>query len=289
MAATKGREEARRCPRCEGTGRCVDCQGTGHTACPTCGGQGQRVTPRGQPFTCRTCNGSGKITCPTACPSCNGTGSITEKFQAEIKAKYTVAYDNYTPSNKVVAALVALNVVVYLLTTPDLWPFSLVGQPIPRLILDKMLNTPDSLTYHDYWRFVTPMFVHWSFWHLGMNMAFLLSVGPALEGVYGWWRFLILYLLCGIAGVTASWLWTEGLGAGASSALYGVGACMLGLRWRWGMFDDAQTRQLGFWLVALLVLGFVGGGFIRLDNWAHLGGGVMGLALGYLGPRPRGH
>ena len=52
----------------------------------------------------------------------------------------------------------------------------------------------------EYWRLVTATFVHAGAVHFILNMAIQLTVGIALERVFGWWRFTIVYLLSGIGG-----------------------------------------------------------------------------------------
>jgi membrane associated rhomboid family serine protease len=47
---------------------------------------------------------------------------------------------------------------------------------------------------------LTSMFVHGSIWHIGFNMLFLFVFGPQVEYLTGHVRFLVFYLLCGIAG-----------------------------------------------------------------------------------------
>lgn len=279
----------RPCPRCEGSGRCVDCGGSGKARCPACEGQGQKVSPRGLTFSCKTCGGTGSIGCPTQCPSCNGSGAITEQFQKEIHEKYTVAFTNYTPSSRAVSVLVALSVVLYLAAPPDL-P-SLLPQPLPFLVWGTLTNQANSLATMELWRFLTPVFLHAGWWHLAANMWFLISMGPPIEGALGTRRFLALYFLSALGGNVLSWYFNPVPGVGASTALFGVGAAYVGLYLRWRFFDEATARRIGSALLFLLVLGFVLGGFssFRLDNWGHLGGGLVGLALTGLGPRPRGH
>lgn len=280
-------QTARPCPRCEGSGQCRDCGGTGKAKCPACEGQGQKVSPRGAVTPCKTCAGTGHITCPVQCPSCNGTGTITESFQKEIQQKYTVSFTNYTPSNKAVAALAALTVAVYVLAPPD-FP-SILGQMDAWRLQNALVNRANVMQSLELWRFVTPVLLHGGWWHLLANMSFLLAYGPALEGIYGIPRFLALYLLSAVGGNLLSWAFNPVPGIGASTAMFGLGAAYVGLYWRWGLVDEVMARRIGTLLVFVLVAGFLASGWIPLDNWGHLGGGLAGLAFGYLGPRPKGH
>ena len=57
----------------------------------------------------------------------------------------------------------------------------------------------------EWWRFVTALFVHIGPRHLLGNMAALLVLGPALVAALGPWRFLVVYLLAGVAGNALSY------------------------------------------------------------------------------------
>ncbi len=88
---------------------------------------------------------------------------------------------------------------------------------------------------------VTSMFLHGSWLHIGFNMLFLFVFGPAIEYVCGHVRFLVLYLLCGIAGGIAQIAIGPGShvpALGASGAIAGVlGAYLV-------RFPFAQIRTI---------------------------------------------
>ncbi|HEX6184361.1 MAG TPA: rhomboid family intramembrane serine protease [Pyrinomonadaceae bacterium] len=168
-----------------------------------------------------------------------------------------------------------------------------------------------------WWRFVTPIFLHVHLpglgpLHLLSNMYGLFMLGPYVEKLYGSARFVVFWILTGIAGVVASYLtvrpeWARGaLGqflfkpydtasAGASGALFGLMGVLFvfGIKYRHEL-PEGLKRAFGTGLMPTLVInlfiGYVARGFI--DNAAHLGGLVsgMGLALlvGYKRPGARG-
>jgi membrane associated rhomboid family serine protease len=223
------------------------------------------------------------VDCPPKCSSCEGQGQITARRQREISEKYAVRFDDYSPSSQVSLTLVALNVAVFALTFG-------APQDLQHQVWRALVNRPDSLQTLELWRFVTPMLAHVSFWHLALNSWFLACYCPSLEGAYGRWRFLALYLAAGMAGNILSWLFNPPpYGVGASGALMGVGAAYIGLHYRWGYFDAALVRWWALYLVGWIVLGFAAASWVRMDNWGHLGGALAGLAYAMLTPRPRGH
>jgi membrane associated rhomboid family serine protease len=153
--------------------------------------------------------------------------------------------------------------------------------------------------YRQWWRFVTPMFVHVNFPHLFINMFSLWMVGPYVEKLYGSAKFVVFWVFSGIVSSVASYLTvrpdlvTGGLGqflfktadnpsAGASGALFGlVGVLFVfGIKFRREL-PEGFKRAFGVGLVPIIIInlfiGFLGRGFI--DNAAHLGGLVTGAVL----------
>lgn len=141
-----------------------------------------------------------------------------------------------------------------------------------------------ALVEGEWWRLVTSNFLHLGAIHLLMNSSSLLSVGPLVEELFGRSRFALLYLATGVAGMAASawWRWDGNAGAaGASAAIFGlIGLCIgYGLR-RGGRFGRQLRDQMTRWAVYALVLCV----FLPADNVAHAGGGLAGVALGYVVP-----
>jgi membrane associated rhomboid family serine protease len=166
-------------------------------------------------------------------------------------------------------------------------------------------------TRHEWWRFVTPVFIHINLIHLMINMYSLWVVGPYVEKLYGSAKFVVFWVVTGIAGVVASYLTVRpemhvtSLGrflfksgdvpsAGASGALFGlVGVLFVfGIKFRHEL-PEGFKRAFGTGLLPMILLnlfiGYLGRGFI--DNAAHLGGLASGAALalvvGYKRPGER--
>jgi len=153
--------------------------------------------------------------------------------------------------------------------------------------------------YHQYWRFVTPMFVHVNLLHVLVNMYSLWMVGPYVEKLYGSAKFVVFWVLTGIAGVVASYLTVrpnlatgsvsrflfkalDEPSAGASGALFGlVGVLFIfGIKFRREL-PEGFKRAFGTGMLPIIMInlfiGYIGRGFI--DNAAHLGGLLSGAAL----------
>jgi rhomboid protease GluP len=157
--------------------------------------------------------------------------------------------------------------------------------------------------HQQWWRFVTPMFIHVNLLHLMVNMYSLWVVGPYVEKLYGSAKFVVFWIVTGVVAVVASYLTVVApdrqLGrlsgflfktadlpsAGASGALFGlVGVLFVfGIKFRREL-PEGFKRAFGTGLLPMIVLnlfiGYVGRGFI--DNAAHLGGLVAGAFLALL-------
>src|SRR5678815_4040749 len=167
------------------------------------------------------------------------------------------------------------------------------------LVYGAKLNALVAAPYHQYWRFVTPMFVHVNLLHLLVNMYSLWMVGPYVEKLYGSAKFVVFWVLTGIAGVVASYLTVrpnlatgsvsrflfkalDEPSAGASGALFGlVGVLFIfGIKFRREL-PEGFKRAFGTGMLPIIMInlfiGYIGRGFI--DNAAHLGGLLSGAAL----------
>lgn len=283
-ATNVSKPQGQPCPRCNTTGVCSDCHGTGHTECIACKGKGTVTSPSGKTHPCKICQGTGKISCPPLCPSCSGLGVILPKYQAEIAEKYRTPTAKFQPVTTAVRWLVVACIVAYIVAPRD-FP-SLLPQPLPRLFWDIMVNQPNSLYNGEYWRFITPAFLHGGIFHLIMNMYVLWSAGPNIEGILGSRRFLILYFAGALLGNILSWAFNPYPGIGASTAIFAVMSAYVGLHWRWGFFSASMIREIVWLLAIFLAIGFLLGDIVNLDNWGHLGGLLAGLIVSTIGPRP---
>nr|WGD96680.1 rhomboid family intramembrane serine protease [Bacillus safensis] len=127
----------------------------------------------------------------------------------------------------------------------------------------------------EWWRLITPMFLHIGLTHLLFNTFALWSVGAAVERIYGSGRFLLIYLISGIFGSIASFVFNTAIAAGASGAIFGcLGALLyLAISNRKLFFRTMGTNIIVIILINLGI-GFTVSG---IDNAGHLGGLVGGF------------
>ena len=136
-----------------------------------------------------------------------------------------------------------------------------------------------------YWRFVTPMFLHVGFAHLAFNSYALYQLGGIAERVYGKYRFAVIFGAAGICGSVFSFLFTRAVSAGASGAIFGMlGALLYFARKRPGVFRRGFMANL---LTILAINLFIGLSTPGIDNFAHMGGFLGGYtAARYAMKRP---
>jgi membrane associated rhomboid family serine protease len=191
-------------------------------------------------------------------------------------AQYGNSMQRTTP---VVLNLIIINALVY----------------VAQLILDKSIGLTNILALYSYsseyfrpYQLVTHMFAHSPsmFFHILFNMYALWMFGSVLERVWGPKRFLIFYMVCGLAaGVAQMMLVKDGAAVGASGAIMGLLAAFAYL------FPNTKFFILPFpfpikakYMVAILAAidlfgGFHPGNADNVAHFAHLGGMVMGFIL----------
>lgn len=146
-------------------------------------------------------------------------------------------------------------------------------------------GVPSPITETDFpnqwWRFITPIFMHAGFVHIGFNLLLQLTMGKEIEMAIGSIRFLLVYMSAGIFGFVmgGNFAATGVSSTGASGALFGVIALtLLDLLYSWKERRN-PVRELMFIIIEVLV-SFVLGLLPGLDNFSHIGGFLMGLCLG---------
>ena len=144
---------------------------------------------------------------------------------------------------------------------------------------------------------LTSMFLHGGLAHIGGNMLFLWIFGNNVEDALGRARFLVFYLVCGVAAAASQVAASAMTGevavpmVGASGAIAGVLAAYLTL------YPHARVLTLvpififirlfyipawffiGLWFAIQLLSGFLGGGGSGVAFFAHIGGFVTGFGL----------
>ncbi|MAH79404.1 MAG: peptidase, S54 family protein [Gammaproteobacteria bacterium] len=135
---------------------------------------------------------------------------------------------------------------------------------------------------NQWWRLITPIFIHFSFAHLAFNCLWIFILGEKIENTDGSLIFILLVIFSAILSNCLQYFWTEtSLFGGLSGVIYGlIGFCMI------IEFDTQYERYklppaLYLFMIVWLLLGFAGildlFGFGSVANFAHLGGLISGI------------
>lgn len=130
------------------------------------------------------------------------------------------------------------------------------------------------------WRLLTPMLLHGSILHLGVNMYALYILGRFLEPAYGRWRFLLLFIVSGFAGNVISFWMSKSASVGASTSIFGLLAAQAVLIYQnRSLLRNARGLLMNIGMVLLfnLALGLTP----RIDLWGHVGGLLGGFAYAW--------
>ena len=144
---------------------------------------------------------------------------------------------------------------------------------------------PLEITYfqnNEWWRLITPMFIHFSLTHLVFNCLWIYVIGSKIEQVDGHFTFFSLVIFSSIVSNLAQhFLGESSLFGGLSGVIYGLlGYCMI------IEFEIKEERYglppaLYLFMLIWLILGFLGilnlFGFGNVANYAHLGGLISGI------------
>ncbi len=178
----------------------------------------------------------------------------------------------------VTKALIAINVGIYLLqlaggaaiNANSGWIFEHGALFIERI------NSSDELiglAHGEWWRLLSAAFLHYGPIHLGMNMLAVWWIGRPLEDWLGPMRYILLYLVAGIAGSAGALIASpNAVTVGASGAIFGIlGAAIV--------LERQQTYVLGGSAITLLVVNLA---FTFAVPGISIGGHLGGLAGGAL-------
>lgn len=127
------------------------------------------------------------------------------------------------------------------------------------------------------WRLITPIFIHFAWFHLLFNGIWMWQLGSVVEKRLGPWDLATLVVVIGIGSNIAQFLSTGPLFGGLSGVVYGL----LGYFWVQGRFNPRFGLALNNVVVYLMLGWFVlcwVGVIPNVANWAHTAGLVLGMA-----------
>lgn len=175
-----------------------------------------------------------------------------------------------------VSIIVAINLIIFLIV-------NLLPPPIGGLsgnISSFLIEWNGGIAQGQYWRLITPIFLHVGFTHVLFNSFWTVLFAPALERILGKWKFVIAYLGAGVIGNIATY-YLQGpqvVSLGASGAIFGLfGIYIYMVLFRKDLIDR-PSKQIVIWIVIFSVITtFLTPG---VNIVAHLFGFIGGLLIG---------
>ncbi|MED6212571.1 hypothetical protein PIB30_084715 [Stylosanthes scabra] len=186
-----------------------------------------------------------------------------------------------TSSLYLIGILVSVNIAVFLFE---------IASPIRNAELE-LFTVPllygakinDLIMVGEWWRLVTPMFLHAGVFHMTLSCWALVSFGPRVCRGYGSFTFFLIYILGGISGNIISFLHTPDPTVGGTGPVFAIiGAWLMYQIQNRDVIADDGSENLFRKAIVVATLGFILCNLGPIDEWTHFGAAFTGMAFGFL-------
>ena len=189
----------------------------------------------------------------------------------------TESFSQYIRFYPVVTFFLAVNIFIYLLT---------IVPGIGSIVFNAGIGVNGLISAGEWWRLITPMFLHGGIMHILFNMFSLFVFGPELEKVAGRLRFLTIYMLAGLFGNLATFFLhgPEYAHVGASGAIFGIfGAFAALVYYTKNVLPQLKQIIIPIIIVSVIMTFSQSG----INATAHIAGLIVGflIGLGYFHPK----
>ncbi|XP_021847145.1 RHOMBOID-like protein 9, chloroplastic [Spinacia oleracea] len=198
------------------------------------------------------------------------------------KAASTPMYDEKESGNLyLISTLLSINIAVFLFEIAS--PVKSSDYNLYTLPLMYGAKVNDLIMVGQWWRLVTPMFLHSGPLHIALGSWVLVSFGPQVCKGYGSFTFLLIFILGGISGNFSSFLHTSEATVGGSGPVFAViGAWLVYQIQNKELVSKELSDSMFQKAVIATALSFFLGNFGPVDNWTSLGAAVSGIIYGFL-------
>lgn len=184
----------------------------------------------------------------------------------------TESFRDFVRFYPIVTFIIFIHILLYLATTVPVFP--------SRYLFELLSGVNLFIVNGEYWRLVTPVFIHAGFAHMLFNSFSLVLFGPALEQLMGRTKFILLYLTTGIAANIAT-LALEPLTythVGSSGAIFGLfGFYIAIIVFRKAMLSRENSQTIMTIAIIGVVMTFVQS---NINITAHIFGMIAGFLIG---------
>ncbi|MCM3666773.1 rhomboid family intramembrane serine protease [Mesobacillus subterraneus] len=172
----------------------------------------------------------------------------------------------------IVSVIISIHILLYLATAVPVFP--------SRYLFEQLSGVNLYIVNGEYWRIVTPIFMHGGFAHMLFNSFSLVLFGPALEQLLGRTKFILIYLATGIAANIAT-LILEPLTythVGSSGAIFGLfGFYISIIVFRKAMLSRENSQTIMTIAIIGVIMTFVQS---NINITAHIFGLLAGFLIG---------
>lgn len=168
-------------------------------------------------------------------------------------------------------AFLVINLIVFVLMT-------LAGGSTEQRVLIAFGAKVNTLIQNgEVWRLITSTFIHIGIMHLFFNLYALKALGSLAEEIFGHRKFFLIYLLAGLGGSIASFIFSSALSAGASGAIFGLLGALVYFSYK---RPNLWKSGLGMNLIVVILVNIAFGLMVPgIDNYAHMGGLLTGTLI----------
>jgi len=191
-------------------------------------------------------------------------------------------------NDRIIPIVIAINALMYCISLlMDIQNANLSVHPLYflspsniSLLISGATGTVPIDRFGRWWTIISANYLHAGLLHIVMNMAALNMMGKLIVREYGTYRMITIYAISGIIGYIVSYLAGIGFSIGASAAICGlIGAALYFGKSRGGIYGQAVYKQVSGWIISMFLVGIIISG---INNWAHIGGLLSGVALGFI-------
>ena len=172
----------------------------------------------------------------------------------------------------IISLIISIHILLYLATAVPVFP--------SRYLFEQLSGVNLYIVNGEYWRIVTPIFMHGGFAHMLFNSFSLVLFGPALEQLLGRTKFILIYLATGIAANIAT-LILEPLTythVGSSGAIFGLfGFYISIIVFRKAMLSRENSQTIMTIAIIGVIMTFVQS---NINITAHIFGLLAGFLIG---------
>lgn len=184
----------------------------------------------------------------------------------------TESFRDFIRFYPIVTLIISIHILLYLVSIVPVFP--------SRYVFELLSGVNLFIVNGEYWRLVTPIFMHAGFAHMLFNSFSLVLFGPALEQLLGRTKFVLLYLATGIAANIAT-LTIEPLTythVGSSGAIFGLfGFYIAIITFRKAMLSRENSQTIMTIAIIGIVMTFVQS---NINITAHIFGLIAGFLIG---------